>query len=72
MTEKKELRRSRHLGDCEILVPSYESGGAGDASVGRWRAKLRSRQEMIQYLKTAERYWFDSDWFGSERRDKPA
>ena len=37
-----------------------------------WRKKLKDREEMLKYLKTAERYWFSDDWFGSEKRKKPA
>ena len=37
-----------------------------------WRKKLKDRGEMLKYLKTAERYWFSRDWFGSEKRKTPA
>lgn len=32
-----------------------------------WWLKLRSRKERLQYLETAERYWYSSDWYGSEK-----
>ena len=38
----------------------------------RWRQKLESRDEKLKYLKTGERYWYSDDWFGSEKRKKPA
>ncbi len=37
-----------------------------------WRKKLRTREEMLKYLQTAERYWFSKEWYGSERRKTPA
>ena len=40
--------------------------------IDKWREKLRNREEMLKYLKTAERYWFSDDWYGSEKRKTPA
>lgn len=37
-----------------------------------WRKKLATREEMLEYLKTGERYWFSNDWYGSEKRKTPA
>ena len=37
-----------------------------------WRRKFGDREEMLKYLKTAERYWYSDDWFGSEKRKTPA
>ena len=37
-----------------------------------WREKLKDREEMLKYLKTADRYWYSDDWFGSEKRKNPA
>lgn len=37
-----------------------------------WRKKLRTREEMLKYLQTAERYWFSQEWYGSESRKTPA
>lgn len=37
-----------------------------------WRKKLATREEMLKYLKTGERYWFSKDWYGSEKRKNPA
>ncbi len=39
---------------------------------GNWRKKLRSREEILKYLQTGERYWFSKDWYGSEKRANPA
>jgi hypothetical protein len=40
--------------------------------MGKWRQKLASREEKLKYLQTGERYWYSSDWYGSEKRKKPA
>ena len=37
-----------------------------------WRKKLNNREEMLKYLRTADRYWYSDDWFGSEKRKNPA
>lgn len=33
-----------------------------------WKEKLITREERIKYLKTALRYWYSSEWYGSERQ----
>jgi hypothetical protein len=47
-------------GQVDILAETYESG------------EPRGRDEQLKYLKSAERYWYSSDWFGSEKRKNPA
>jgi hypothetical protein len=37
-----------------------------------WRVKLTGREDEVKYLKTGLRYWYSDDWYGSERRKKPA
>ncbi len=54
----------------KVLGPTYEDGKPEAAE--NWRAKLRSRDEMLAYLKTGERYWFSEEWFGSEKRKTKA
>ena len=55
-----------------ILEDTYEQGTPVGKDDGRWRQKLRSRAEQLQYLQSGERYWYSSDWFGSEKRQQPA
>ncbi len=43
-----------------------------DSREGEWRQKLASRAERLKYLETAERYWYGKEWYGSEKRKKPA
>ena len=54
----------------KVLGPTYEEGKPESAE--NWRSKLRSRDEMLAYLKTGERYWFSEEWFGSEKRKTKA
>jgi len=54
----------------KVLGPTYEEGRP-DVSLN-WRKKFRSREEMLAYLKTGERYWFSEEWYGSEKRKTKA
>ena len=56
----------------ELLGETYEEGKPEGEEMGRWRQKLANRAEKLKYLKTAERYWYGKDWFGSEKRKTPA
>ncbi|MBM4448790.1 MAG: hypothetical protein FJ015_06095 [Chloroflexi bacterium] len=56
----------------ELLGETYEKGKPEGEETGRWRQKLENRAEKLKYLKTAERYWYGKDWFGSEKRKTPA
>ena len=56
----------------KILGATYEEGHPHGEEAGRWRQKLRDRQEQLKYLKSGERYWFSQDWYGSEKRKNPA
>jgi len=54
----------------KVLGPTYDSGkpeGAAD-----WKEKLQTDDDRMAYLRTALRYWYSSDWFGSERRKQEA
>ncbi len=54
----------------KVLGPTFEKGQPDKAE--NWRQKLKNREEKLNYLKTGERYWFNKDWFGSEKRKTPA
>ena len=56
----------------EVLGETYEKGKPEGEEMGRWRQKLGSREDKIQYLQTAERYWYSEEWYGSEKRKNPA
>ena len=70
MEEKLEEKASFDGKKVKVLGPTFEEGRP--ESPDRWRKKLRSREEMLEYLKTGERYWFSEEWFGSEKRKTPA
>lgn len=67
--KKRKNDTSGSGGDPPVLGPTYESGKP-DAPM-RWRDKMRSRKEMLNYLQTAERYWFGKG-YGSEKRKTDA
>ena len=54
----------------KVLGPTFEEGKPETPI--KWRQKMRSREEMLAYLKTGERYWFSEEWFGSEKRKTKA
>ena len=58
--------------EVELLGETFEPGRPEGEDVGRWRQKLESRQEKLKYLENGERYWYSTDWFGSEKRKNPA
>jgi hypothetical protein len=55
-----------------VLGATYEQGTPSGEDMGKWRQKLATREEKLKYLETGERYFYGRDWFGSEKRKKPA
>jgi hypothetical protein len=53
-----------------VLGTTYEPGEASGKD--DWTNKLGSVDERLGYLKTALRYWYSNDWFGSEKRKQEA
>ncbi len=72
MAYKVEKKPAAGWKEVEVLGETYEPGKPAGQEMGRWRQKLGSRQEKMKYLETGERYWYGKDWFGSEKRKKPA
>ena len=60
------------MADAQKLIgeETYEPGKPSGPV--NWRAKLKSRDDMVKYLQSGERYWYSDDWYGSERRRTPA
>jgi hypothetical protein len=56
--------------NCEVLGETYALGKP--TGPGNWRGKLETREEMLKYIQTAERYWFGKESYGSEKRRTPA
>jgi hypothetical protein len=72
MDYKFTKKKAPGRGEVEVLAETYESGEPQGEDAGRWRQKLESRDEKLKYLRSGERYWYNNDWFGSERRKTPA
>lgn len=72
MAEKSQKKSAPEKDKVEVLGETYEKGKPEGEEMGRWRQKLASRTEKLKYLRTAERYWYGKDWFGSEKRKNPA
>jgi hypothetical protein len=56
----------------EVLGATFEAGKPSGEQPGKWRQKLESRKDKMKYIETAERYWYSKEWYGSEKRKKPA
>ena len=69
---KIEETKAPNRDKVEVLGATYEKGKPEGEEMGRWRQKLSSRADKLKYLKNAERYWYGTDWFGSEKRKTPA
>ncbi len=54
----------------KVLGPTYEPGKPAERA--DWTAKLASPEDRLGYLRTALRYWYGTEWFGSEKRKQEA
>ncbi len=54
----------------KVLGSTFEEGKP--ESREDWKEKLGTREERVTYLKTALRYWYNKEWYGSERRKQEA
>jgi hypothetical protein len=72
MKDKVEKKKAPGREEVEVLGATFEEGKPEGEELGKWRQKLGSRDEKLKYLKTGERYWYGEDWYGSEKRKKPA
>ena len=59
-------------GEEKVLGATFEKGKPEGEDSGKWRQKLETREEKLKYLRSGERYWYNDDWYGSERRKTPA
>ncbi len=64
-TTKKTAKKK-----VEILGATYEKGMPENMLT--WRGKMKTREQMLKYLETGERYWYAEEGFGSEKRRKKA
>ena len=69
-----EIRKVKAPGrdEVEVLGSTFEPGKPAGEEMGKWSKKLASRSETLKYLETGQRYFYSSDWYGSEKRKRPA
>jgi hypothetical protein len=67
---KYEEKQSFDGKKVKVLGPTYEEGKPDEKN--DWSDKLESTEGRLNYLKTALRYWYSKDWFGSEKRKQEA
>jgi len=72
MKYEVEKKKAPGRDEVEVLGATFEKGKPEGEELGKWRQKLESREERLKYLQSGERYWFGKDWYGSEKRKKPA
>jgi hypothetical protein len=72
MKQEISKKSAPGLEKVEVLGATYEEGKPEGEDAGKWRQKLRNRDEKLKYLETGERYWYGKEWFGSEKRKNPA
>ena len=76
MTEKYQEKDRFDGQKVKILMPEYVDGTDEDST--QWRANIsevnigEEAKPVQKYLTTAERYFYSTDWFGSEKRKTPA
>ncbi len=71
MKQEISKKSAPGLEKVKVLGATYEKGTPEGEAAGRWRHKLRNRDEKLKYLETGERYWYGKEWFGSEKRKNP-
>ncbi len=72
MEYKMEKKSAPERGEVEVLGATFEKGKPEGEELGRWRQKLENREDKLKYLQNGERYWYGTDWYGSEKRKNPA
>ncbi len=55
----------------KVLGPTYEPGKP-EGKGGLDARSSAARASRLGYLRTALRYWYSTDWFGSEKRKQEA
>ena len=54
----------------KVLGSTFEPGIPLER--GEWKNRFSGREDEMKYLRTGLRYWYSDDWYGSEKRKKPA
>lgn len=70
----EEIRKVKSSGreEVEVLGETFEQGKPNGENQGRWGQKLATRNDILKYLQTGQRYFSSSEGFGSEKRKTPA
>ena len=71
-TSKAAQKSATSEQKVDVLGPTFEKGKPEGEGLGKWRQKLEDRQGKLKYLQSGERYWYGTDWYGSEKRKNPA
>ncbi len=56
MEYKVEKKSAPGREEVEVLGATFEEGKPEGEELGKWRQKLLSRQEKLNYLQSSERY----------------
>jgi hypothetical protein len=72
MEYKVERKSAPGWDQIDVLGETYEPGIPHGQEMGGWRQKLLNRSEKLRYLESGERYYYGKEWYGSEKRKKPA
>ncbi len=70
MAKNLEEKKSFSGETLKVVGPEYEPGTPPKPHT--WRKKIQGREEMLKYLRSGERYWYNQEWYGSEKRKNPA
>ncbi len=69
---KTNADTSSNSGIPAVIGTTFDEGRPQGEGLGKWSYKLESREEIIKYLQTGQRYFYSQDWFGREKRKTPA
>ena len=68
----KEVQKNDFSGKkVTVLDATYEQGNPETIGSGKnlgWRKNFQTRDQMLKYLMTGERYWYSNEWYGSEKK----
>lgn len=70
MSENRVKKKKFDGTEVEVLDATYEEGTPEGPD--KWRKKMQSRSDMLDYLKTSLRYYYEDNVYGSEKRKTPA
>jgi len=70
LAKNLEEKKSFSGETLKVIGPEYESGTPQKPHA--WRKKIQGLEEMLKYLRSGERYWYNKEWYGSEKRKNPA